>query len=108
MEAAEVLGALAAAPGDTLDEASSTLRPRAAKTNRKVRMDLDDDGAIETPVSSEKLKPRRKANSSSYWSAAEKADILRLLEQHGKNWKAIGEEMGTKTAVQCRNVSCPV
>ena len=106
MEAAEVLGALGATPGDDQDDAgSSTLRPRAAKTNRKVRMELDDDGAIETTVSNEKLKPRRKANSSSYWSAAEKADILRLLEQHGKNWKAIGDEMGTKTAVQCRNVS---
>ncbi|GAA5909832.1 uncharacterized protein JCM6883_003109 [Sporobolomyces salmoneus] len=105
IEAAEVLGALATIPNadDQDDAGSSSLRPRAAKTNRKVRMDLDDDGAIETTVSNEKLKPRRKANSSSYWSAAEKADILRLLEQHGKNWKAIGEEMGTKTAVQCRN-----
>ncbi|GAA5967657.1 hypothetical protein JCM3765_005842 [Sporobolomyces pararoseus] len=104
MEAAEVLGALAATPGDDQDDSgSSSLRPRAAKTNRKVRMDLDDDGAIETTVANEKLKPRRKANSSSYWSAAEKADIIRLLEQHGKNWKAIGEEMGTKTPVQCRN-----
>jgi hypothetical protein len=106
MEAAEVLGALAAIPNDDQDDSgASSLRPRAAKTNRKVRMELDDDGAIETTVQNDKLKPKRKANSSSYWSAAEKTDILRLLEQHGKNWKAIGEEMGTKTAVQCRNVS---
>ncbi|GAA6012334.1 hypothetical protein JCM11491_007097 [Sporobolomyces phaffii] len=107
MEAAEVLGALGAAPTDDPDDAASaSLRPRAAKTNRKVRMDLDDDGAIETPAATtttERLKPKRKANSSSYWSAAEKADIVRLLEQHGKNWKAIGDEMVTKTAVQCRN-----
>ncbi|GAA5884675.1 hypothetical protein JCM16303_003709 [Sporobolomyces ruberrimus] len=103
MEAAEVLGALGVAPNDEQDDGGpASLRPRAAKTNRKVRMDLDDDGAIET-VSNEKLKPKRKTNSSSYWSAAEKSDIVRLLEVHGKNWKAIGEEMTTKTAVQCRN-----
>jgi len=119
MEAAEVLGALAHNPNEEQDDGGS-LRPRAAKTNRKVRMDLDDDGAIETVPSAsslssslnnnlngDKLKPKRKANTNSYWSAAEKSDIVRLLELHGKNWKAIGDEMGTKTAVQCKNVSLP-
>jgi len=119
MEAAEVLGALAHNPNEDQDDGSNpgSLRPRAAKTNRKVRMDLDDDGTIETVPSSvsalssslnnlngDKLKPKRKANTNSYWSAAEKSDIVRLLELHGKNWKAIGDEMGTKTAVQCKNV----
>ncbi|GAA6062101.1 hypothetical protein JCM10212_002351 [Sporobolomyces blumeae] len=103
LEAAEALGALMGTHGEDGDDRTpQTLRPRAAKSNRKVRMDLDDDGAIETP-SSEKAKPKRKTNTNSYWSANEKVEIVRLLEIHGKNWKAIAEELENKTAVQCKN-----
>ncbi|KAK4047003.1 DNA-binding protein snt1 [Microbotryomycetes sp. JL201] len=49
------------------------------------------------------LGSKRKSGTSSYWSVAERTEILRLLGVHGKDWTKIAEHMGNKTAIQCRN-----
>ncbi|GAA6012966.1 hypothetical protein JCM10207_008397 [Rhodosporidiobolus poonsookiae] len=96
---------------------------------RKVRMDLDDeidpllgvldDGPRAHPLDSslelqanpglggaglgDKAKPKRRSNTSSYWTVAERGEILRLLSVHGKDWKKVAEGLGNKTWIQCRN-----
>jgi hypothetical protein len=39
----------------------------------------------------------------SYWSVSERADFLRLLPVHGKNFEAIAQDIQTKSAIQVRN-----
>ncbi|BGP15852.1 DNA-binding protein snt1 [Rhodosporidiobolus nylandii] len=100
---------------------------------RKVRMDLDDEvdspplghlsglplpadrlvdrdvlvngvGASDkNGVAGDKGKPKRKSNTSSYWTVAERNEITRLLGIYGKDWKKLAEGLGNKTWVQCRN-----
>lgn len=49
-------------------------------------------------------KPKRRSNTSSYWTVAERNEIVRLLGVHGTDWKKVAEGLGNKTWVQCRNV----
>ncbi|GAA5970961.1 hypothetical protein JCM11641_004523 [Rhodosporidiobolus odoratus] len=132
IEAAEVLGALgvgfdatAASPAPTPAAPEEGKRVQRAAA-RKVRMDLDDDvdsppygspGGLPLPPSAqvdrdvaptgvekgEKTKAKRRSNTSSYWTVAERNEITRLLRLYGKDWKKLAEGLGNKTWVQCRN-----
>ena len=48
---------------------------------------------------------RARPSTSSYWSVADKNEFTRLLRLHGKNFNGISEGLGSKTAIQCKNVS---
>jgi len=48
---------------------------------------------------------RKRSNASSYWSVSEKTDFTRLLGIYGRNYALIAQEIPSKTATQCRNVS---
>uniref|UniRef100_A0A0K3CFI8 FGENESH: predicted gene_3.283 protein n=1 Tax=Rhodotorula toruloides TaxID=5286 RepID=A0A0K3CFI8_RHOTO len=122
MEAAEVLGALAGDPGEdaggagsTAQGAGSTGRSGAGRP-RKLRVDVDslptEEVIGDSPVGpdgdadfgpGDKAKPKRKSTTSSYWTVAERAEILKLLAIHGKDWKKLAEGLGNKTWIQCRN-----
>ncbi|BGP64819.1 DNA-binding protein snt1 [Rhodotorula toruloides] len=122
MEAAEVLGALAGGPGEseggettTTQGAGSTGRSGAGRP-RKLRVDVDslptEEVIGDSPVGpdgdadfgpGDKAKPKRKSTTSSYWTVAERAEILKLLAIHGKDWKKLAEGLGNKTWIQCRN-----
>lgn len=52
----------------------------------------------------EEKQPKKRSNTSSYWTVAERTEIVRLVGVYGKDWKAIAEGLGNKTWVQCRNV----
>lgn len=85
LEAAEALGALVGGfndggPGDDGEESKSKASGGAAKA-------------------------KRRSNTSSYWSVAERNELVRLLSLHGKDWAKLAAGMQNKTAVQCRNVS---
>lgn len=67
------------------------------------------EGAEETPDERSRAgvngKPKRRSNTSSYWSVAERTQLVRLLGIHGKDWAKLSAGLQNKTAVQCRNVS---
>lgn len=133
MEAAEVLGALAALPGAQPDEVSAgddqmLLEGREGEAHsrsgagraRRARVDADTlpteqalaaspyavapDTDVLTP-SADATKSRRRNNTSSYWTLAERAEYQRLLTEYGPDWRKIAAGLGNKTWVQCRNVS---
>ena len=128
MEAAEALGALGAlAAGDDGDESMQTddvatpkaraRKPRSgASAAAAAATDLDallgDESApagAPEPVGAaaagdKAAKPKRRSNTSSYWTVAERNEIVRLLGVHGTDWKKVAEGVGNKTWVQCRNV----
>lgn len=132
LEAAEALGALAAFPpsqtpeptgragtGRELSYGPSNGRSGAGRA-RKARVDLDtvptEEALAASPFAAapeveaqsgppgDKVKPKRKATTSSYWTLAERAEFQRLLGLHGPDWRKIAAGLGNKTWVQCRNV----
>ncbi|BGP24385.1 DNA-binding protein snt1 [Rhodotorula toruloides] len=122
MEAAEVLGALAGAPGEgdgtegSTAQGSGSIGRSGAGRPRKLRVDVDslptEEVLGDSPIGpdgdadfgpGDKAKPKRKSTTSSYWTVAERAGILRLLAIHGKDWKKLAEGLGNKTWIQCRN-----
>ena len=121
MEAAEALGALAgfdmamaaAQPAPTEIKPPSRSRNSGRRRSRPSAADKLDaavattnaDGTAATmPAAAASAPPRRRGQSSSYWSVNEKAEFMRLLGVHGKNWTKIAQGLGNKSAVQCRNV----
>ncbi|SCV74025.1 BQ2448_6457 [Microbotryum intermedium] len=87
LEAAEALAGLVGGPetGDTKEDSSG-------------RANDSDRSMLKTSVGG-----RRKGTSSSYWSVAERNELMRLLAIYGKNWAKLAEGLEHKTAVQCRN-----
>ncbi|SGY48694.1 BQ5605_C001g00682 [Microbotryum silenes-dioicae] len=87
LEAAEALAGLVGGPGtgDNKDDSAG----RAYDGDRSL---------LKTSVGG-----RRKGTSSSYWSVAERNELMRLLVVYGKNWAKLAEGLEHKTAVQCRN-----
>ncbi|KPV75317.1 uncharacterized protein RHOBADRAFT_53310 [Rhodotorula graminis WP1] len=124
MEAAEALGALGAlAAGDDGDESMQTddlatpkaraRKPRSSSAATATDPDahLGDDSTtpagppepVGAAVGDKAAKPKRRSNTSSYWTVAERNEIVRLLGVHGTDWKKVAEGVGNKTWVQCRN-----
>ncbi|GAA6053076.1 hypothetical protein JCM3770_000372 [Rhodotorula araucariae] len=106
LEAAEALGALGALAAGGEEDDHATPRARA----RKPRAGTDStdalaDAAFVDPAAavgaSDKVKPKR--TTSSYWTVAERNEIVRLLGEHGTDWKKIANGLENKTWVQCRN-----
>ncbi|BFZ61047.1 DNA-binding protein snt1 [Saitoella coloradoensis] len=48
-------------------------------------------------------KGSRRGTTSSYWSVQEMSDFNALLVRYGKDWYAIADALGTKTATQVKN-----
>ncbi|KAM0787666.1 hypothetical protein ACM66B_003729 [Microbotryomycetes sp. NB124-2] len=101
------------ADGDDADDASFMTPGAAADEKaRKRKQSRVDAGVSDTedytpkgPVDRTSVANvgKRKTATSSYWTVAERTDILRLLGVYGKDWSKISERMGNKTAIQCRN-----
>ena len=77
----------------------------AGETNVKKSKKSDDSataisGAAVGGGEGAESQPRK---TISYWSVSERADFMRLLPIHGKNFEAIAQDIQTKSAIQVRN-----
>lgn len=107
LAAAEALGALSG-----VFSGVSSMPSGAGKASKKRKVSGTADGGS-TPVSSEDGMPsvlttgaqQRKVRqaTSSYWSIQERADFLRGVAAHGKEWSAVAANLGAKSAAQARN-----
>lgn len=98
-------------PGDSLLSGSATINEKKRKasevgeTNVKKSKKSDDSataisGAAAGGGEGAEVQPRK---TISYWSVSERADFMRLLPIHGKNFEAIAHDIQTKSAIQVRN-----
>ena len=58
----------------------------------------------EVPIDTELYDRLTEQNSSLVtWTYQELNDYIRIFKEHGKNWKAISENLGTKDEKQCKH-----
>ncbi|CAO1618086.1 unnamed protein product [Sympodiomycopsis kandeliae] len=107
MAAAEALGALSKVTGtpqqqeNSIEMSAGPALPSGMSggkgKKRKVSGSVGDG--------SEDVNPQRKPRNttSSYWSIQEKAEFLRALAVHGKEWSVVSSTLGAKSAAQARN-----
>ncbi|KAJ3337380.1 nuclear receptor corepressor 2, partial [Kappamyces sp. JEL0680] len=70
----------------------------AVDTRKKPRKGTGEAGAV--GVEGTDSAPRK---TISYWSISEKAEFLKVLALHGKNFEAIARSLQTKSVIQVRN-----
>ncbi|KAK4056848.1 DNA-binding protein snt1 [Microbotryomycetes sp. JL221] len=105
MEAAAALGSLAGLDEREEDGAST---PRTEATRKRKGESAGDDytprgSAGNVNAAATGGTGKRRTATSSYWSVAERTEIMRLLGVYGKDWAKIAQGIGNKTAIQCRN-----
>ena len=65
-----------------------------------VATSTDRDSSVPPLGADGKKRGVKAAQTSSYWRVNEMEMFPKHLHTHGKNWRKIAEEMGTKTAQQ--------